>query len=160
MLKSMLASNVTKLVASCVCPVAATVGGTLTVPKVRDAVHRATAPRAYALPKTRVRPPVTPAPAPAMETAAIPPCGPVLEAGPIGGAVFQPEALALQDIGSTPLLGRGGANPVGGGGGLGGGPFGFLPPETPIVPEPKAWVQMIVGFGMIGGRALRAARQA
>lgn len=152
MLKSMLASNATKLVASCVCPVAATVGVTLTVPKVRNAVHRATAPRAYALPKTRIRPPVEPVAAP-VETAAIPPCASTLVAGPIGGGVFQPDAVALQNLGSSPFLRDVAPAPVGGGGtgGLIGGTL--LTPDTPIVPEPRAWVQMIIGFGLIGGAA-------
>ncbi|QHL91068.1 hypothetical protein GVO57_09865 [Sphingomonas changnyeongensis] len=44
MLKEIIASNTAKLIAACVCPVVGTAAVTMGVPKVRQAVHRATAP--------------------------------------------------------------------------------------------------------------------
>ena len=53
MLKEALASNAVKLVAACVCPIAGTAALTVSVPKMRSAVHRMTAPPARA---DRVKP--------------------------------------------------------------------------------------------------------
>lgn len=138
MIKGLLASNGARLVAACVCPVAGTVAVTVGVPQVRHAVHRATAPRAYALPKTRVRPPAAvPIEAAPIATAAIgAPCVPAFETASLNadfdngvtelGAIPRPrvDGPILPDAG-VPLL--------------------------PGVPEPRSWVQMLIGFGLIGG---------
>ena len=55
MLKEAVASKAAKLLMTCVCPVAGTTALSLGVPQVRDAVYKATQPRQYAKPKTRVR---------------------------------------------------------------------------------------------------------
>lgn len=151
MLKGMLASNASKLVAACVCPVAGSVALTVGVPQVRDTVHRATAPRAYALPKTRVRKPrpveqvATPVP---VQTAALsaPPCEPSLNAGAPLSAQYTPvteDETQLANIGDLP--GRPGWSGVPDG--------GVNLPAIPGVPEPHTWVQMLIGFGLIGGAA-------
>ncbi len=150
MLKGMLASNASKMVAACVCPVAGTVALTVGSPQVRQAVHRATAPRAYALPKTRIRQPAavaTPGAAPLERLAmATPPCAPSIEPGAPLTADFVPGDLTeLASIGDLPN------NPG-------------LPPQIgsilpdgglimPGIPEPRTWMQMLIGFGIIGGAA-------
>lgn len=157
MIKGILASNTSKLIASCVCPVAGTVALTVGVPPVRNAVHRATAPRAYALPKTRTRQPAA-APAPVQTAMAAPPCEPVLTAGPIT-TPFAPEFAGvtppdLRNFTSLPTqaVDRG---PVGGG------TFAGPPavPPLPGVPEPETWLHMLVGFGVIGGVARLSLRR-
>ena len=55
MLKEVLASNTAKLVAACVCPVVGAGTIVMEVPKVRAAVHRATAPRAKPKPHREAR---------------------------------------------------------------------------------------------------------
>jgi hypothetical protein len=118
----------------------------MAVPKVRNAVHNVTAPREYALPKSRVEP---------VEVAT--PCVNVPQvafANPLGGP------LALNDLpgpGAIPLTpGPTPAPPViipaSGGDGGGGTP---IIPVTPI-PEPSAWLQLIFGFALVGG-SIRAA---
>lgn len=149
MIKGMLASNASKLVAACVCPVAGTVAVTVGVPQVRQAVHHATAPRAYALPKTRVRrAPVVPAiaPVPSIQTAAIaaPPCQPIFETAALT-ADFNPtetDITELAEVGDLPRPRR--LDTVTPDAGL---------PALPGVPEPRSWVQMLIGFGLIGGAA-------
>lgn len=145
MIKSLAASNAAKLMAACVCPVAGTVALTVAVPQVRSAVHKATAPRAYALPKTRVRP----------QTASIqPPCA---ETGALASQSIAPFTMTPLSLSSVPLdspgftgIPGGGPNP---GGPLvsnnppGGGPN--VPPPG-IVPEPGTWLQLVLGFGAIG----------
>lgn len=155
MLKGMLASNASKLVAACVCPVAWSVALTVGVPKVRDTVHRATAPRAYALPKTRVRKPIAEAPrVEPIQTAALsaPPCQPSFEPGAPLSAQYTPltgNGTELANIGDLPT-----------GPGLGNLPDGGINlPNMPGVPEPHTWVQMLIGFGLIGGAARYSLRQ-
>ena len=149
MLKEAVASKAAKLLMTCVCPVAGTTALSLGVPQVRDAVHKATQPRQYAKPKTRVRAPeegvqvasadtpcptVTPfalsdLPTVAGPPAASPPPIQVAEAPPPDVAVPLTETI-------------------------------FVPPttgmnegENPGVPEPSTWVQLMLGFGLIGGVA-------
>lgn len=145
MIKTLAASKAAKLFATCVCPVAGTVALTVSVPQVRTAVHKATAPRAYAKPKTRVRPQA--------RTAALQ--APCPEVGP---------ALAIQNFGPLSTMGalsfvppelgdveRSGGNPRGGGPPSRGGPtFVDNPPTPSVVPEPRAWVQLLLGFGIVG----------
>ena len=142
MLRQMATSKALKLISTCVCPIAGTALITTQVPAVRHAVHRATAPkpRAYALPKTRVRPPL---PAPVQTASALEiPCAPVV----MNVAPLMPDLA------------------IGGGGGGGGGgapgiiPTGFNPggnvlvQDTPApVPELPAWTQVGIGFALIGG---------
>ena len=165
MIKSIAASQGAKLVAACVCPVAGSVAVTVAVPQVREAVHRATAPRAYALPKTRVRAPEAvgaPAAIPVQTAAASPPCVPVLTASPIANAMpmLAMNTPSVGGVGDLPRLASSAPIPGVGGGGI---PFDAattpITPLTPGVPEPSAWVQMLVGFGLIGGAARYALRQ-
>lgn len=153
MLKGMLASNASKMVAACVCPVAGTVALTVGSPQVRDVVHRATAPRAYALPKTRIRRPAAvdrqeeaPPEQLAMQTAA-PPCPPAIEPGAPLSAEFTPdqdltELASISDLPNNPDLPP---------------DIGSIIPDggliMPGVPEPRTWMQMLIGFGIIGGAA-------
>lgn len=132
---------------ACICPVVGSAALTLSVPKVRDAVHKATAPRQYAKPKTRVRTPVA-----EVAPAAVAPCPtavPVilssldLPVGPTELASFDPPDLLppFRPTGPTggPLI-----------------PRTIVPPRTidppaPLLPDAQTWVQMILGFGLIGG---------
>jgi hypothetical protein len=148
MIRTMLASKTAKMIATCVCPVAGTTAVTMAVPQVKQAVHKATAPRAYAKPKTRVRP------------AALAPCPdpmPVLLGGEPEIAALPIGPLARQ---ANPFVTGPGA-PVAGvpvvfGPGAPGGD-GLIPvvpgPGVPVagVPDGETWVQLIVGFGLIGG---------
>lgn len=154
MLKEAVASKAAKLLMTCVCPVAGTTALSLGVPQVRDAVHKATQPRQYAKPKTRVRatsttpgaeegqqvasaetpcPSVTPFALSNLPTAGEMPSSPVQVA----------EAPAPDPTNPIPLS-----------------PKIFVPPATTSnpggntpVPEPQTWVQLMLGFGLIGGVA-------
>ncbi|ABQ68725.1 PEP-CTERM sorting domain-containing protein [Rhizorhabdus wittichii] len=148
MLKEAVASKAAKLLMTCVCPVAGTTALSLGVPQVRDAVHKATQPRQYAKPKTRVRaapegvqvasaetpcPTVTP-----FALSDLPPVTPVpVETTPLQVAEAPPPDVAVP---LTPRI--------------------FVPPSTgnpnppsPGVPEPSTWVQLMLGFALIGGVA-------
>jgi len=147
MLKEAVASKAAKLLMTCVCPVAGTTALSLGVPQVRDAVHKATQPRQYAKPKTRIRategvevasadtpcPTVTPfalsnlpnitntpTPPSPIQVAEAPPPDPSV---PLTPRIFVPPSI------SPP------------------------PSDTPGVPEPSTWVQLMLGFGLIGGVA-------
>lgn len=169
MLKSMVASKAAKLMAACVCPVVGSAALTVSVPQVREAVHKATAPRQYAKPKTRVR-----KPAAEVAAAAIAPCPtavPVVLAAmelptdatlaPLDFASLDPKTL-LNPPRATPFVPR--PTGVGGGGGGGGNPpgGGEVPPSpeppVPVLPDAATWAQMILGFGFIGG-AMRYSRR-
>jgi hypothetical protein len=171
MLKEVLASNAAKLIAACVCPVVGTAAVTMSVPKVRSAVHRMTAPSKpvrTARAKPRVR---TPAAADALPASAGILCpdpviltnNPVLTpfSNPLGttAAIPQPnEAPQLPtriSFGGTNFIPAPGL--FGGGGGGGGG--GVITPPPEGVPEPTTWAQLIVGFGVIGGATRVAMRQ-
>nr|WP_293860024.1 PEPxxWA-CTERM sorting domain-containing protein [Sphingomonas sp. SCN 67-18] len=156
MLKEVIASKAAKIIAACVCPVVGTTALTLSVPQVRQAVHKATAPRAYAKPKTRVRAEPTPPP---VQTA-MTDCPPVF----VGNDSSIAPLLASPDSVLPPREFAGGppGTPgfpfVPGSPGGPGGPSGPNPPTPPnppgpppAVPEPAAWIQMIIGFGVIGG---------
>lgn len=149
MLKTMVASKTAKLLAACVCPVVGASVVTVSVPQVRSAVHRATAPRAYAAPKTRARPQVAAAAAPCMEPAAF-------ATGLIAPLALPSQSFVPADLANaSPITGRtfnpppdGG--PIIGGGGSSGGPGGpGVAPPSPI-PEPATWLQLLLGFGLIG----------
>lgn len=149
MLQTMVASKAAKLMAACVCPVVGSAALTLSVPQVRDAVHKATAPRQYAKPKTRVR-----APAAEVAAAAVAPCPtavPVVLSSlelpmvpdavmpPLDLASFNPPAVFPPRAPLLPILPLGPRsqdNP---------------PPVVPLLPDATTWVQMILGFGLIGG---------
>lgn len=149
MLKEAVASKAAKLLMTCVCPVAGTTALSLGVPQVRDAVHKATQPRQYAKPKTRIRatpeagvqlasadvpcptvtpfalsnlPAVTPTPTPPtpIQVAEAPPPDPAV---PLTPTIFVPPTT------------------------------GSPPSGSPGVPEPSTWVQLMLGFGLIGGVA-------
>jgi len=148
MIKSLAASKAAKAFAMCVCPVAGTVALTTAVPQVRSAVHKATAPRQYAKPKTRVRP--------QMQTAAVqPPC---IEPGALATQSIAPFTMTPLSLSSVPLdspafsgVPGGGSNPGGGGPIVTNNPPGGpnVPPPG-IVPEPGTWLQLVLGFGVIG----------
>lgn len=151
MLSSIVASKAARLIAACVCPVVGAGTLTMAVPKVRNAVHKATAPREYALPKTRERiaQPIS-APAPCT-FGATPLSAGYIEALP--DAQYSPIASPKEGPGDRILT-------FSGPGGPGGPPDSGGPgtPPTGAVPEPHAWLQMLVGFSLIGG-AVRIARK-
>jgi len=151
----MVASQAAKLMTACICPVVGSAALTLSVPKVRDAVHKATAPRQYAKPKTRVRKPLA-----NVAPAVLPPCPtavPVVLSSlelPIG----QDAALAPLEIASldTPSLNPAAPrlNPLIPRTIVPGGPGSIVdpePPAPPLLPDAQTWMQMILGFGLIGG---------
>jgi hypothetical protein len=153
MLKEAVASKAAKLLMTCVCPVAGTTALSLGVPQVRDAVHKATQPRQYAKPKTRVR--ATPAANEGTEVAsADAPCPtvtpfalsnlPITSDTPIATPPTQLAEAPPPDVTNPiPLTPRIFVPPSGGSQtGNGGG-----------VPEPETWVQLVLGFGLIGGVA-------
>lgn len=145
----MVASKAAKLMTACICPVVGSAALTLSVPKVRDAVHKATAPRQYAKPKTRVRQPMAEVAAAAVAPCptAVPvvlsslelPIGPQAELPPLALASRTPFPFGPTGPQGTPLIPRNigpGANPE---------------PPPPLLPDAQTWVQMILGFGLIGG---------
>jgi len=144
MLSSLVASKTARLITACVCPVVGAGTLTMTVPKVRNAVHKATAPSEYALPKTRERA--------AIPAAAVAPCSTI-------GAT--PLSAGYIEQGNSPYALLPDRQPV---------PGSLVPPATPYtlppekvaisgaVPEPQTWLQFIVGFTLIGG-AVRMARK-
>lgn len=163
MLKEIVASKAAKLIAACVCPVVGTAALTVSVPEVRERVHRATAPRAEAAPAARQR--RAPAQAVAAAEAVCPTDTPIiLASSPIAPYFAGPVA-------SPPLAFAPPGGPGGGGGFFFGGapgiPIGgFIPgpgveppPPPPVIPEPGTWIQMIVGFGVIGGATRLTYRQ-
>lgn len=154
MLKEAVASKAAKLLMTCVCPVAGTTALSLGVPQVRDAVHKATQPRQYAKPKTRVRATTPEAEQGEQMASAETPCPsvtpfalsnlPTAGDAPVQQAPMQvAEAPAPDPTNPVPLS-----------------PTIFVPPSaaTPdgtggAVPEPQTWVQLMLGFGLIGGVA-------
>jgi len=150
MLKEAGASKAAKLLMTCVCPVAGTTALSLGVPQVRDAVHKATQPRQYAKPKTRTRA-VTPAASEGVQVAqADSPCPSVtpFALNNLPQTSAPPTVLAentpLGDPLPTPLPSPPLAPPT-----PGGNPF----VTNEAVPEPQTWVQLVLGFGVIGGIA-------
>lgn len=150
MLKEAVASKAAKLLMTCVCPVAGTTALSLGVPQVRDAVYKATQPRQYAKPKTRVRqsegapvevavndacPPVTP-----FKIGDLPPSNPPKNPpnDPPGPPPNDPPPPLPPIFPPSP--------PV-------------VPPGPPGVPEPSTWLQLVIGFGLIGGIARGAYRK-
>lgn len=149
MLKEAVASKAAKLLMTCVCPVAGTTALSLGVPQVRDAVHKATQPRQYAKPKTRIRaipedgvqlaaaetpcPTVTPFALSDLPTVSGPPVAQppiqVAEAPPPDAAVPLTPRIFVPPSSGTPPMG------------------------SPGVPEPSTWVQLMLGFALIGGVA-------
>ena len=158
MLKEMLASNAAKLVAACVCPVVAG-GVALQVPKVRSAVHKATAPKPRtARAKPRVRTPAkqqlassdTPLPPPLI--CAQPPI--LSQSALTPASLDMPVSLPPPEIGRTRFdaaVPSPNCGPVGFAGG------GLLT-GMGMVPEPATWAQMIAGFAL-AGMALRRRRR-
>ncbi|MDB5686465.1 MAG: sorting protein [Rhizorhabdus sp.] len=151
MLKEAVASKAAKLLMTCVCPVAGTTALSLGVPQVRDAVHKATQPRQYAKPKTRVR--ATPAADEGVQVAsAETPCPSVtpfaLNNLPL---VSQPTlpSLKFAEGGPTTLVNNPLPSPPSTQSPAGASPFVT---NTPV-PEPETWVQIVLGFGIIGGVA-------
>lgn len=144
MLSSIIASKTARLITACVCPVVGAGTLTMSVPKVRNAVHKVTAPREYALPKTRERA--------AIPVSAIAPCTTLgatpLSAGYIedAGTPFGP--IASFDPVQGPSIGRRPASQ----------PSIHRTSISGAVPEPQTWLQLLVGFTLIGG-AVRMARQ-
>lgn len=171
MLASIVASKTARLIATCVCPVVGAGTLTMAVPKVRNAVHRATAPHEYALPKTRER---------AVPVSIVAPCT-TIGATPLGTGFpdVVPAAFprSMPDgkvpLPTGPILALGpdlkpkspGLPPAFGGPGNPGNPD--TPPVVPGtpgfpgvggVPEPHTWLQLLVGFTLIGG-AVRMTRK-
>jgi hypothetical protein len=152
MLTSIIASKTARLITACVCPVVGAGTLTMAVPKVRNAVHKATAPREYALPKTRERA--------AEPIAAAAPCT-TIGATPLSAGFIESMPLSpTPTVGGVPgtpltsvvLTGPGAKDPIPGGGGIPGVP-------TPgAVPEPQTWLQLLLGFTLVGG-AVRMARK-
>jgi len=167
MLGSIIASKTARLITACVCPVVGAGTLTMAVPKVRNAVHRATAPSEYALPKTRERL--------AEPISAPPPCS-VIGATPLSAGYIEDVPTSLYPfpgspgVSGIPILptsysGPGTKEPIPGdlppGGPLPAGPppGGGVPlPGGGAVPEPHTWLQLVAGFTLIGG-AVRMARK-
>ena len=168
MLASIVASKTARLITACVCPVVGAGTLTMAVPKVRNAVHKATAPREYALPKTRERA--------AIPAVAMAPCT-TIGATPLSAGFSEDLPINLYPSPGEPIVpgiplrsvavnGPGVKSPFPDGPGGPGGPGG--PPGTPIgpggpgspgaVPEPHAWLQLLIGFTLVGG-AVRMARK-
>lgn len=147
MLSSIVASKAARLIAACVCPVVGAGTLTMAVPKVRNAVHKATAPREYALPKTRERM--------AMPVAAPAPC--TFGATPLSAGYIEslPQGYGPRQV-SYEVPG-GALSSASRGIPIGVDPLPASPPPS-AVPEPQAWLQMLVGFTLIGG-AVRMARK-
>lgn len=142
MLKEAVASKAAKLLMTCVCPVAGTTALSLGVPQVRDAVYKATQPRQYAKPKTRVRQDEAAAPAQLAANEACPPVTP-----------FQfrdlPPTVTTTEPGTPETPTTPPTNPLE--------PRPPFVPQNPVplfvepsVPEPSTWIQLILGFGLIG----------
>lgn len=157
MLKEVLASNVAKLIAGCVCPVVGVGAIALNVPKIRSAVHKATAPKPVkeARAKPRVRMPTKAAIASDL------PEDDVFEAGlmcpqpvSLGEGSLQSTVLTQPDVPVRIDPGPTGADcgPVRT---VGGGVMSF---RFAAVPEPATWAQMIAGFGLLGA-TLRLGRR-
>lgn len=146
MLSSLVASKTARLITACVCPVVGAGTLTMSVPKVRNAVHKATAPSEYALPKTRERG-VVPA-------AAVAPCT-TIGATPLS-AGFTEDVPYVGfpgggDVPGSPYVDSPRSIP-------GGKELPGAPPTFGAVPEPQTWLQMIIGFTLLGG-AVRMARK-
>lgn len=147
MLASIVASKTARLITACVCPVVGAGTLTMAVPKVRNAVHKATAPREYALPKTRERlaQPVA-APAPCTVIGATPLSAGYIEDVP---SPLYPFPTGPVPVPGTPIVSLS---------------YGDSPNKVPIaptggaVPEPHIWLQFLIGFTLVGG-AVRMARK-
>jgi hypothetical protein len=159
MLKEVFASNAAKLVAACVCPIAA---GTvaLKVPPVRSAIHKATAPKPEreARAKPRIRAPLKKATVERDD-----------QDGPIAAAPMCPDPVKLNDSVLTPtdiqpeLPAPRTVSPVQLPTFVSNcGPSGFMMDVqsrmTGAVPEPATWAQMVAGFALMGA-TLRAGRR-
>ncbi len=142
MLSTIVASKGARLMAFCICPVVGTGTVVMAVPKAKQAVHRATAPRQYALPKTRER--LSEAPL----SISAPPC-PISGPGGISPAFFEAEPAPLFASAPPAPGGPGGGLLLPGGSGGGGG--------APV-PDADSWIKMIAGFLLVGG-SLRLARR-
>lgn len=138
-------------VALCVCPPAMLATTVVTVPPVRQAVHRATRPhhpvrhRPHA---KRVAP---------RQVAAIAPCSPVAAA--IVAPLLTFAELAPEEFDVVPAtLNDAGGGPGGiaglPGAGFGPGAVGTAPPVLPAlvspIPEPSTWMMLIAGLGIVG----------
>lgn len=158
MVKHAIMSKAAKLIAACVCPAVLT----LTVPPVRDAVHKATAPRAVANAKPKVRRAAV-SREPRAATQALPPA----QTSAVMLTCPQYTGIgSLPDLATTPLpaatraFAHSLALPVAGltGGGADAPPSG-LRPLPPGIPEPETWVTLVIGFAGVG-IALRRPRAA
>nr|WP_221240518.1 PEPxxWA-CTERM sorting domain-containing protein [Sphingobium boeckii] len=145
----------------CVCPIVGTGVVATQVPAVRTAIHKATAPRAYAKPKTRVRAPG--ALAAPVKMAAVDPC---LTNNPV--IIQSGQAFNLPTLPETgPVIALNGPSTIGGTSPVRvfvpGSPSAIIPgnpgtPGTPgtdipvsPVPEPATWAQLVFGFVIVGG---------
>jgi hypothetical protein len=155
MLKEVFAS---KLVAACVCPIAA---GTvaLKVPPVRSAIHKATAPKPErdARAKPRVRTPIKKAPerddedeAP-VERAMMCPTPVMLGDSPLEPAAFQPPVMPIPQMDMPAERPNYVSN-------CGPSRFVLSMRSGTAVPEPETWAQMVAGFALIGA-TIRAGRR-
>lgn len=142
MLASIVASKTARLITACVCPVVGAGTLTMAVPKVRNAVHKATAPREYALPKTRERI--------AQPVSAVAPCTTIgatpLSAGYIEDAPSLYSFPGPSDVPGTPIVTPSRL------------PDDGKVPISGAVPEPQTWLQLLIGFTLVGG-AVRMARK-
>lgn len=174
MIKGFAASKAAKALGLCVCPVVGTGVVATQVPAVRTAVHKATAPRAYAKPKTRVR--VASAAPVKMAALADAPC---VSGAPVvvqNGEVFNlpnlPQSGQILALGNSPL---GPLTNIPASYNPPSRPVFFDPPATPIIPvnppapgepggnpgdpgtpvnplpEPATWAQLLLGFMIVGG---------
>jgi hypothetical protein len=167
MLKEVFASNIAKLVAACVCPVVGASAVALKVPPVRQALHKATAPKPerQARAKPRVRAPIRPDAAadkaapetlPALQSAMMCP-----QPAPFDEAPMRP-VVADGPMSMTPDLparrggwdyGPGNCSPVSM-------PGGGVMASFAAIPEPATWAQMVAGFALLGGVVRSGRRRA
>ena len=157
MLKEVLASNAAKLVAACVCPVVGAGVVALEVPKVRAAVHKATAPKPKRETRIKRR---SPAPDKKTKAADAPVQTAMMCPQPL---MFESGSLAPQNLAvalPTPRIEAAAAGPEriyvqSGCPGVQAAGAGTMRFRFAAVPEPASWAQMIAGFALLGG-ALRA----
>lgn len=174
MLKTLASSKALKMACACTCPVVGAGTLTMAVPQVKQAVHKATSPRAYAKPKMRVRPKVTQAAAalncpppvvigvPMMTNgtfAALLPQedGPIVPVGSLPDVEAPTRLASLTPVRPGPSVGPDfpffGPRVPPGTPGVPVTPPDAEPPVTPpvsVVPEPAAWTFLILGFGAVG----------
>jgi hypothetical protein len=162
MLGVLATSKVAKAAALATCSVGGTAVVTVSVPKVRTAVHKLTAPPAKARPRQFAKPRIRSAPIQLAATPICPDPVPILLTDTPFSVPDASEAFVFNTPGleRLPASGPGSPPTVFRTGFSGITPNGFTPSGFVAVPLPESqtWVQMIAGFGAIGG-AIRLSKR-